>query len=111
MKTTVERVGKVQIIGLSGRLVLGETEALEEAFKGLVADPQMSILIDLRRVPYADSAGIGELAACRKRAKAKKVAIKLLKKDSQFDLSVEFTLSLMYPKAIFNDEKDALGSF
>jgi anti-anti-sigma factor len=111
MKTAMRVVGKVQIIGLSGRLVLGETEGLERAFKGLLADQQSRILIDLHRVPYMDSSGIGEVAACKKRAKEKQVTLKLLKKKSQYDLSVEFMLDLMYPGEIFEDEREALASF
>ena len=111
MKTAVRAVGKVQIIELKGKLVLGETEGLEIAFKGLVADQQTRILIDLHRVPYMDSCGIGEVAACKKRAKEKQVALKLLKKYPQYDLSVEFMLKLMYPEEIFSDEKEALASF
>ncbi len=111
MKLTIKKVGKVQIIELNGRLVLGTEQRLAEAFKNLVADKQTHILIDLRKVPYMDSSGIGEVAACRKRAKDKQVEVKLLKAENQFDLSVEFLLGLMYGGAIFSDERDALGSF
>jgi anti-anti-sigma factor len=111
MKTTLRAVGKVQIIELSGKLVLGKTEGLERAFKSLLADQQRRILIDLHRVPYMDSAGIGEVAACKKRAKDKEVALKLLKKYPQYDLSVEFLLKLMYAGEIFEKEKEALASF
>ncbi len=111
MKTTLRAVGTVQIIELSGRLVLGKTEGLERAFKSLLADQQTRILIDLHRVPYMDSAGIGEVAACKKRAKDKQVTLKLLKKNSQYDLSVEFLLKLMYSEEIFEKEKEALASF
>ncbi len=111
MKTAVRAVGKVQVIELKGRLVLGETDGLQRAFKGLLADEQTRILIDLHRVPYMDSAGIGEVAACRKRAHGKKAAVKLLKKYPQYDLAVEFMLKLMYPEAMFEDEKEALASF
>jgi anti-anti-sigma factor len=111
MKTAMRVVGKVQIIGLNGRLVLGETEGLERAFKGLLADQQSRIMIDLHRVPYMDSSGIGEVAACKKRAKEKQVTLKLLKKRSQYDLSVEFMLDLMYHGEIFEDEREALASF
>lgn len=111
MKTTIRKVGKVQIIELHGRLVLGTAQHLEEAFKSLVADRQTRILIDVRKVPYMDSSGIGELAATRKRAKGKQVEVKLLKSENQYDLSVEFMIGLIYGGVLFSDERDALGSF
>ncbi len=112
MKATIRSAGKVQIIELSGRLVLGETQKLEQAFKSLLADNQTRILIDLRRVSLLDSSGIGELAACKKRARAKDAALKLLKKSmTQFDLSVEFLLGLMYADEIYEEEAQAVGSF
>ena len=111
MKLTIRKIGKVQIIELNGKLVLGTAQHLAEAFKNLVTDEQKCILIDLRKVPYMDSSGIGEVAACRKRAKDKQVEVKLLKPENKFDLSVEFLLGLMYGGAIFGDERDALGSF
>ena len=73
IKVTIRKIGKVRIIELNGKLVLGTAQNLAEAFKTLVTDKQKCILIDLRKVPYMDSSGIGEVAACRKRAKDKQV--------------------------------------
>ena len=111
MKVVLRAVGKVQTITLNGRLVLGETDGLRDAVKGLLADQQKRIVLDLRKVSYMDSAGIGEIAACRKRARDADAVIELLKTDNQYSLSVEFILGLTYPNAIYNNEKDAFGSF
>ena len=111
MKTRVRTVGKVQVIGLRGKLILGRTEGLTRALKKLVAGRQKRILVDLRRVPYMDSAGIGELAAWRREARRENVALKLLKLNPQYQLDVEFLLSLIYPGAQFDDELQAVASF
>jgi len=111
MKVSMHADGKVQVVVLNGKLVLGETDQLRDAVKNLLGDGQTRILIDLRKVPYMDSAGIGELAACKKREKDKEAAIKLLKHENQYQLSVEFILGLSYPKGLFKDEREALASF
>ena len=111
MKASMRAVGKVQVVVLNGKLVLGETDQLRDAVKNFLGDGQTRILIDLRKVPYMDSAGIGEIAACRKRAKDKDADIKILKTENQYQLSVEFILGLTYTKGLFKDEKEALASF
>lgn len=111
MQANIRKIGRVRVIELQGRLVLGTAQTLAEAFKNLVADGQSRILIDLRKVPYMDSSGIGEVAACMKRAKDKHLELKLLKAKNQYDLSVEFLIGLMYEGSVFSDERDALGSF
>ena len=111
MKVTLRSVGRLQVLEVHGKLVLGETEELRDRFRGLLEENQARILIDLRKLSYMDSAGIGELAACRKRAAEKNTAVKLLKNKAQFSLPVETVVGLMYPDAIFYVENDALGSF
>ncbi len=111
MKVELRAVGKVQMVTLHGKLVLGETDGLRDAVRSLLTDNQKRIILDLRKVPYMDSAGIGEVAACRKRAKDVDAIIGLLKDENQYSLSVEFILGLTFPGNLHSDEKAALGSF
>ena len=111
MKVDMRELGKVQMIVLQGRLVLGETEGLRDVMRKLLEAGQERIVIDLRKVPYMDSAGIGEMAACRKRAKDKNTTLKVMRNKNQFAISVEFILDLTFPDGLFDDEREALGSF
>ena len=72
MKTKVRMVGKVAIVELSGKITIGEGDVVlrDEVNKLLEADNK-SILLNLNGVTYMDSAGIGELVACYKRAREK----------------------------------------
>lgn len=111
MTVEVREAGKVRIIDLHGRLVLGTTDRLKEEVQGLLSGGHGRILLNLRGVPYMDSAGIGELAACKKRVIEKTGQLKVVKPAGRYHLAVETVLELMFGNSIFDDEKDALGSF
>jgi len=57
-------VGDVSVIDVSGRITLGEgSSTLRDALRGLVAQGQKKILLNLGEVSYIDSSGIGELVS------------------------------------------------
>jgi len=111
MKIEVRTAGKVHIIDLHGRLVLGTTDPLKEKVQQLLGEGHQRILLNLHGVPHMDSAGIGELAACKKRAIEKKGEIKLLKPKGKYHLAVETVIELMFGRSVFEDELKAVGSF
>lgn len=112
MKIEVREAGRVSILDLHGRLVLGQPEdTLKATVQGLLADGHNQILINLHGVPYVDSAGIGQLAACKKRVLEKKGAIKILWTEARYHLAVDTIIMLMFPDALFEDEGRALESF
>ncbi|HXH28117.1 MAG TPA: STAS domain-containing protein, partial [Candidatus Polarisedimenticolia bacterium] len=79
MKLKTRDAGKVTLVELGGRLVLGEpVDTLEKTVKGLMGDGKIRLIISLKDVDYVDSAGIGELVAAKKRAVEKKGDVKLL---------------------------------
>ena len=56
--------GNVTILDLSGKIALGESNrALHEAIRGLTADGNKNILLNLANVTLIDSSGLGELVA------------------------------------------------
>jgi anti-sigma B factor antagonist len=111
MKIEVRESGKVRILDLHGRLVLGPpTDSLKDTLHGLLADGHLWILINLRGVPYMDSAGIGELAACKKRVLERKGGIAVQRVPGRYHLAVETLLVLMFPDALFDDELAALAT-
>jgi anti-sigma B factor antagonist len=111
MKIEVREAGKVSIIDLHGRLVLGTTDPLKEKIQELLAAGHTRILLNLQAVPYLDSAGIGEVAACKKRAIEKHGEIKLIKPAGKYHMAVETVLALMFSESIFDEEMKAVGSF
>jgi len=110
IETRVDR--SVRILDLHGRLVLGPAvEVLADAVQRLLADEHTQLLLNLRGVPYIDSAGIGELAACKKRVIERKGEIKIHWQRGRYHLAIETIIHLMFPDALFEDEKVALASF
>ena len=111
MKIEVRTAGKVHIIDLHGRLVLGTTDPLKEKVQQLLGEGHRRILLNLHGVPHMDSAGIGELAACKKRVIEKTGQLKVLKPAGKYHLAVETVLELMFGHSVFDDELKAVGSF
>jgi anti-anti-sigma factor len=112
MRIDVREAGGTRILDLHGRLVLGQPEdTLKETVQHLLAEGSKELLINLHDVPYVDSAGIGQLAACKKRVLEKKGAIKILWHDGKYHLAVDTIIMLMFPDALFEDENRAMDSF
>ena len=60
VKVTIEEVDGVSVVGLNGRIVLGEESGvLREAVKGLISAGQKKIVLNMSNVTYIDSAEIG----------------------------------------------------
>jgi anti-sigma B factor antagonist len=111
MKSNVRQIGHVSVVDLSGKITIGEGDvALRNAVQGLLDNGNSNILLNLEKVSYMDSAGIGELVACYKRAKEKEGSVKLLNPSGKvYDL-----LSLTKLEEVFDtftDEKEALVSY
>ncbi len=111
LKATVRQIGQVSVLDLSGRITIGEGDlVLREAVTELLDGGNMSILLNLKSVKYMDSAGIGELVACYKKAKEKKGSVKLLNPGGKvYDLLVLTKLEEVFET--FREESEALASF
>ena len=111
MKATVRQVGPVSVVDISGKITIGEGDVvLRERVSELLDGGQAKILLNLEKVKYMDSAGIGELVACYKRAKEKDGSVKLLNPSGKvYDLLQLTKLEEVFET--FKDEKEALVSF
>jgi anti-sigma B factor antagonist len=111
MKATVRKIGTVSVVDLSGKITIGEGDVvLREKVGELLDGGDRQILLNLQNVKYMDSAGIGELVACYKRAKEKDGTVKLLNPSGK----VHDLLQLTKLEEVFDtylDEKEALVSF
>jgi len=111
MKASVRQVGKVSIVDLSGKITIGEGDVvLRERVHELLDGGQQHVLLNLEKVSYMDSAGIGELVACYKRAKEKEGTVKLLNPSGKvYDLLQLTKLEEVFET--YRDEGEALVSF
>jgi anti-sigma B factor antagonist len=111
MRVNVRKIGHVDIIDLSGKITIGEGDVvLRDKVTELLDSGSAHILLNLEKVSYMDSAGIGELVACYKRAKEKDGTVKLLNPSGKvYDLLQLTKLEEVFET--YRDEKEALVSF
>jgi anti-sigma B factor antagonist len=64
MHITTREVGHVTIVDLNGRITLGdETGKVREAIRSLIANGKKKIILNLAKVDFIDSSGVGELVS------------------------------------------------
>ncbi len=111
MKANVRTIGHVSVVDLSGKITIGDGDVvMREKVSELLDAGDANVLLNLEKVSYMDSAGIGELVACYKRAKEKSGTVKLLNPSGKvFDLLQLTKLEEVFET--YKDEKEALVSF
>ena len=111
MKINVKEAGKVRVIELKGRITLGAGDLeLRKAVQTQLDAGNNSIVLNMQGVEYIDSAGLGELVACKKRASAKGGNVKLvMPSESVYKVLSIVSLHLVFE--IFDNEAKAIGSF
>jgi anti-sigma B factor antagonist len=110
-KATVRQVGDVAIVDMSGRITLGDgSGTVRETVKGLIANGQKQVLINLKDVSYIDSAGLGELVGSYATMMNQGGQIKLLNAQSKVRDVLQVT-KLYTVFENFTDEIAALRSF
>ncbi len=111
MKVNIRKDGDVSIVDLSGKITIGEGDVvLRDKVTDLLELDERKILLNLEKVSYMDSAGIGELVACYKRAKEKDGTVKLLNPSGKvYDLLQLTKLEEVFET--YKDESEAVSSF
>lgn len=95
----------VLILDLQGNLTVVEgAEHLRERVKGLVEDGRSRLVLNLQRLDYIDSSGIGAIVACYTLAHRNHGALKLISSNSRFE-------RLLSVVEMFEDEAQAVQSF
>ena len=111
MKASTRDVGKVTVIDLNGKITIGKGDLiLKEAVEQVLKSGKTRILLNLDKVSYMDSAGIGELVACYKRVREKGGIMKLVNPAGK----VQDLLALTKLEEFFEthrSEGEALASF
>ena len=105
-----EREGIV-ILALEGRITVGdEASALREKISALNAAGLRKIVLDMAKVNYIDSTGLGALVMCATSLRKNDGNVKLLNLNRRnIELLVMTKLATVFE--IFNDEQDAVNSY
>ncbi|HEX5045306.1 MAG TPA: STAS domain-containing protein [Candidatus Polarisedimenticolaceae bacterium] len=111
MKARVRQVGQVAVVDIEGKITIGEGDmVLRDRVVDLLDKGNHQIVLNLEKVTYMDSAGIGELVACYKRAKEKGGTVKLLNPSGKvLDLLTLTKLEEVFET--YRQEQEAVGSF
>jgi len=111
MKWTERREDGVVIIDLKGKLTLGSGDVrLRQIIRDLLDREEKSILLNLGKVSYMDSAGVGELVASYTTATNRGADLKLLNLTAKIRDLLQFT-QLISVFESFSDESEAVASF
>ena len=109
MKLNVRKVGEICVLDFHGKITIGDTCLLGDKFKELLNDGERLFVFNLLEVPWLDSAGIGEMVACHKRARDVEARLKLVLKGKAHDIFTFYELGKVFQ--LFEDMETALGNF
>jgi anti-sigma B factor antagonist len=112
MNMQEKRVGHVVVLTVDGDITLGESGAarLAETVRRLVQRGEEQLVLDLGRVRYVDSAGLGELVQCAAIARNRGSVVKLVNVTKRLrDLLVVTKLLTVFD--CFDREEEAVESF
>ena len=111
MKIFQRNVNNVVILDLEGSITIGEGDVMmREAVFGLLDMGQGRILLNMARVSYMDSSGVGELLSCLTKVKEKNGQFKLLNISTKIKNLLHIAQILVVFE-YFNDEQAAVDSF
>ncbi len=104
-------VGGIDIIDLEGKILLGEGDTeIKRVVDDLIKRGRKSIVINLAKVPYIDSAGLGELIRCFTAVRRNGGHLKLLSPNQRLVDLLTIT-KLVNVFDWYGDEASAVASF
>lgn len=111
LKINVREVDGIGVVGLDGRVVLGEeSNALREQVKKMLAAGNKKIVLNMDNVTYIDSAGLGTLVASHESARKLGASLKLSNLGSKFQEILQVT-KLLTVFDVYPSEAAAIKSF
>ena len=111
LKLRTREVNGIMVIGLSGRLTLGEASAtVRDEVHDEIGQGYTKIVMDLGEVSYIDSAGLGELTAAFTSVKNRGGEMKLVNLTKRVHDLMQIT-KLYTVFDVHDDEKKAIASF
>ncbi len=99
------------MLELSGHIALGcEPESLRDCVKQLLTEKKRRILLNVQKVTFIDSSGLGELVTSFTTVKKSGGALKLANPTKRFREILQVT-HLLNVLELYNNEEEALASF
>lgn len=111
MKLSSRSLDTVTILDIEGKILLGEGDvAIKQAVDELLSQGRKQLLLNIAKVPYIDSAGLGQIIRCFTAIRKAGGALKLLSPNQRvIDLLTVTKLVNVFDW--YNDESAALSSF
>jgi anti-sigma B factor antagonist len=111
MKIDVHEVGSVVVLKVGGNLMGGpETIAVHEKVKELIKQNKHNVVIDLSKVSWMNSSGLGSLMGCMTSLKNAKGELKLIGvTDKVKNLCIITKLITLFET--YTTEQDAIDAF
>ena len=111
LKMTNSEVDGTSVVTLDGRIVLGEeSKSLREKLKGLIAEGNKQIVLNMDNITYIESTGLGTLVAAQVSAKTQGASLKLCNLGRKFQELLQLT-KLLTVFDVCNTEAAAVASF
>jgi anti-sigma B factor antagonist len=105
------QVGDVTILDMDGKITIGEgSVALRTAIRRLLEEGKKKILLNLAKVGYIDSSGIGELVSSYTAIGKEGGQLKLLNLTQKLQDLLTIT-KLLTVFDVYESEEDALSSY
>ncbi len=111
MKFSTREVDGVVVLDIEGKILLGEGDVeIKQAVDDLLNRGRKNVLLNLAKVPYIDSAGLGEIIRCFTAIRKKGGNLKLLAPNQRLIDLLSIT-KLVNVFDWYNDESSAVTSF
>ncbi len=111
MKIYQRNVKDIVILDLEGQITIGEGDVMmREAILGLIKMGHEKLLLNMARVTYMDSSGIGELLSCLTKVQELNGKFKLLNISTKIKNLLHIA-QILAVFEYFNDEETAIASF
>jgi len=111
LNLTERQAGDITILDMDGKVTIGEgSVALRTTIRRLLGEGKKKILLNLGRVGYVDSSGIGELVSSYTAVNKEEGSLKLLNLTQKIQDLLAIT-KLLTVFDVYDSEADALSSF
>lgn len=111
MKFSSRQVANVVVIDIEGKILLGDGDVeIKQAVDDHLAQGRKKIILNLAKVPYIDSAGLGEIIRCYTAIRKSGGDLKLLAPNQRL-IDLLGVTKLVNVFDWYGDESSALESF
>ena len=105
----VREIGSVVVLDVAGRLVCGEVDEMRDSISGLLDAGSRSFILNLSRMSYMDSAGLGQTIAAYTSVTRRGGRVVLLNPSKQTNQLLQIA-KLVTVFDVYSDEADALNA-